>query len=456
MPLSSADLRPARVAVWCLMPDAGHVVPLLRIATALRRAGHEVRCFLPEESSSLADEYGLPLCSLGKVESAESEQAKRAVSYSSLGSKLGPVSFNDYFGWVKARASQALSIAKRELLGLGPDVLLTDAHMLLPWYAKAAELLAVPLVYHHSEGTNHTWLDPYTKRNGLSRLPRLLTKTVSKLQERYYRSTAALWRPRAELRLAMAEAERRAASTFSPDRTPAQGRPGGHPISTGLALLEQQRLGLAAAPEVAFFGPIVPEVVAPPAGALGEWLAGVSARPVVYVSFGTMVRLNRRQAGLLLAALGRLEVAVLWSLPASQRDSLAGLSVPPHVRIESHVPQLAVLAAQEVQLVVTHGGSGTVQEALLFGKPLLCVPCFWDQFYNSSVVARLGVGAELSWSLLSAGKLARSVQELLADSRYRFAARGAAAELREQRGGESVVEHIVGIARGALDARRSA
>jgi MGT family glycosyltransferase len=90
-----------------------------------------------------------------------------------------------------------------------------------------------------------------------------------------------------------------------------------------------------------------------------------------------------------LAALARLDVRVL--LTVGHRVDRTGLEpVPANVHVEPWVEQARVLA--EADLVVCHGGSGTVFGALAAGVPLVVTPLFADQFVNGRRVADCGAG----------------------------------------------------------------
>lgn len=89
--------------------------------------------------------------------------------------------------------------------------------------------------------------------------------------------------------------------------------------------------------------------------------------------------------------------------------------------------QAAVLP--RCDLVVTHGGAGSVLGALAFGVPLLILPRGADQFYNALLVARAGAGRWLDPGEVSADSISKSVQPLLTDPAYRAAARRIQAEI---------------------------
>lgn len=81
----------------------------------------------------------------------------------------------------------------------------------------------------------------------------------------------------------------------------------------------------------------------------------------------------------------------------------------------------------QVDLVITHGGAGTVERALAHGRPLAVVPFGNDQFYNTERVVTLGLGVglharrlgapdlpELLCRALACGGAATDMQALLA------------------------------------------
>jgi len=114
--------------------------------------------------------------------------------------------------------------------------------------------------------------------------------------------------------------------------------------------------------------------------------------PVVYASFGSQVFHQPRIFRLLIEATSTMDCQLVLSVNQLLGSERLG-ELPPHVLACHYAPQLELLP--KVAAFVTHGGANSVMEALHFGVPLLISPVCNDQFHQSHVIDRAGVGRTL-------------------------------------------------------------
>ncbi|MGW3715667.1 glycosyltransferase [Streptomyces sp. NPDC005133] len=93
-------------------------------------------------------------------------------------------------------------------------------------------------------------------------------------------------------------------------------------------------------------------------------------------------------------------------------------------------------------VVVTHGGFGTVQAALRRGIPLHITPFHSDQFFNAERVSACGVGTWLPWDSCTPGRLARSVMHTVHDPSFKASAQRFAQRVRSLPGLEEGVRAL--------------
>src|SRR4029077_90501 len=84
---------------------------------------------------------------------------------------------------------------------------------------------------------------------------------------------------------------------------------------------------------------------------------------------------------------------------------------------EEFLPQPTILP--HVDLAITHGGNNTVTECFHFGKPMIVLPLFWDQYDNAQRVDELGFGARLDTYGHEPDELRGAVERLVADDALR-------------------------------------
>lgn len=118
-------------------------------------------------------------------------------------------------------------------------------------------------------------------------------------------------------------------------------------------------------------------------------------------------------------------------------------AAPANARVVDWVGYSQVMPAAD--LVVCHGGHGTVARALGAGAPALVCPAVGDMAENAARVAWAGAGLMLPWRLMATGPLRAAVRRALADAGLRARAREIAAWGRRNDGaamGAELVEQL--------------
>jgi UDP:flavonoid glycosyltransferase YjiC (YdhE family) len=128
---------------------------------------------------------------------------------------------------------------------------------------------------------------------------------------------------------------------------------------------------------------------AEPGVGLPGWL-GSNRRPLVYLTLGTIVATDDvlRPA---VEGLATLDANILLALGSADGSALG--HVPANVHVETFVDQAALM--RHVDLVVHHGGSGTMLAALAHGTPQLVLPKGADQFWNADAMAAADLASVL-------------------------------------------------------------
>jgi UDP:flavonoid glycosyltransferase YjiC (YdhE family) len=144
-----------------------------------------------------------------------------------------------------------------------------------------------------------------------------------------------------------------------------------------------------------------------------------------------------------LEALADEPVRVLASLNGMRPN--AALPTPANAAVVDWVVYSQVMPAAD--LVVTHGGHGTVARALVSGRPVLCCPAVGDMAENGARVAWAGAGLMLPWRLTRPPALRLAVRRLLAGQSFAARAGEIADWARDHDGadrGAELIEQLAG------------
>jgi UDP:flavonoid glycosyltransferase YjiC (YdhE family) len=98
------------------------------------------------------------------------------------------------------------------------------------------------------------------------------------------------------------------------------------------------------------------------------------------------------------------------------------------------------MAASDV--VVSHGGNGTVYQALSRGVPIIGFPTIFDQEINMRRVGALGVGVGASRTRYTGASLESAVRRILGDPTYRERCQTLEARIAQMDGRRRAALHI--------------
>ena len=166
-----------------------------------------------------------------------------------------------------------------------------------------------------------------------------------------------------------------------------------------------------------------PEFVLP--DALAERPAGSR---LIYLSLGSLgsadVALMRR----LVEVLSRTPHRFIVSMGPCHED----FDLADNMWGAEFVPQTRILPM--VDLVITHGGNNTTVEALHFGKPMVVLPLFWDQYDNAQRMQETGYGVRLDTYTFAEQAMHSAIERLLGDQALHTRLAAVAAQIRARNG----------------------
>lgn len=319
-----------RVLAAVSLGGAGHLNPLVPVLEVARRRGDEVLVVGPAALSGLVEATGLPFVADGEPDEAEVAPIRERLP--------------------SAPPAEASVLGNRELFGrlAAPPLLPAMLHVCERW--KPDLVLRDPC--EHASAAVADRLDLRV----------------------------------AQVAISAAEAEWASIGVASPAL---------EELAAGLTAVERATPYLTRFP-VALDPSPFPQTIrfhgaptSPPA--LPDWW-GDDQSPLVYLTFGTVLGHMNVAADVYRTALRAVEgLGARVLLTVGRRFDPAVLNpLPAGVHAERWVDQAQVVPAAD--LVVCHGGSGTVYGALASGVPVVVVPVFADQFENGRRVATAGAG----------------------------------------------------------------
>jgi MGT family glycosyltransferase len=165
---------------------------------------------------------------------------------------------------------------------------------------------------------------------------------------------------------------------------------------------------------------------------------------LVYLSLGSLGSADVDLMKRLVDVLGRTPHRFIVSKGPQHEDfeladNMIGMEFLPQTKV---IPQ--------VDLVITHGGNNTTTESLHFGKPMILLPLFWDQYDNAQRMDELGFGVRLSTYAFTDQEMFDALEKLLGDHELRARMTKIGALIRERDGLRAGADIIEAVALGTV------
>ncbi|EPB76932.1 UDP-glucoronosyl and UDP-glucosyl transferase [Ancylostoma ceylanicum] len=108
-------------------------------------------------------------------------------------------------------------------------------------------------------------------------------------------------------------------------------------------------------------------------------------------------------------------ITFIWKYEKPDDPYVSGVQ---NLVLSKWTPQNDLLADDRITAFVTHGGSGSMMESAVHGKPLIVIPLFGDQTRNAKTVVKYGFGIHLEKSkLLRRDAFRDAIENVLEDNK---------------------------------------
>lgn len=402
-------------------PFAGHVQPMIGLARSLRSRGHQVTLYTGAKYAGTVDAAGITFLPFRNARDFDDDRPE-----------------NTFPAMARASGPLAMITDFRELFfgtapGQAQDML--DAHDQIPFDAVVAEGTCFGAeLFHELRGVPYAtaslsplglpsrYLPPpgVPLRPGRTAIGRIRDAALRAALDRTLDATFRRLHNEARAEVGLELTRRNGLyGAWSQQLLLAQGVPA----------VEPPRPDLPA--HVHFVGDLA-------AGTRGadrppEWLKSLDPnRPVVHVTEGTV---ERDKQSLVERVIEALQGGPAQLVVGGQHH--AGV-LPDSVIAADWIPQ--DLLFPKTDLFITNGGYGAMMAALSHGVPVLAAPSSAEKWVGAGNVAQSGAGLRLRPARTTPSALARGVNELLSDPRFRRAALAVADDISKAGGSERAAD----------------
>ncbi|GMR38437.1 hypothetical protein PMAYCL1PPCAC_08632, partial [Pristionchus mayeri] len=156
-------------------------------------------------------------------------------------------------------------------------------------------------------------------------------------------------------------------------------------------------------------------------------------RPIVVISFGTLARTVFIEGELLhgfLSAFARFpQFDFVWKFDDAEQHRTIFRNHS-NVYTFKWLPQKALLNHPNTKAFITHVGLNSMLEAAQAGVPMVAVPLFTDQQYNTAIARQKGIAVYVDKTELSANTIGEALRRVLLTKKYQANSARIRAQLR--------------------------
>ncbi len=179
---------------------------------------------------------------------------------------------------------------------------------------------------------------------------------------------------------------------------------------------------------------------------LPDWIEPISPRPLIYATLGTAYNRTEGLLDAIVVALRDEPLSLI--LTTTNVDVVEFGPQSAKVHIERYLPQSLLLP--HCDLVVTHGGSGTVRAALSHGLPMVIIPIAADQPDHARRCVELGLARAIGPDERTPTTIRAAVRAVLGDPSYSRHAQAMRREIEQMPGVAYGVTLLERLALGSL------
>jgi MGT family glycosyltransferase len=194
-------------------------------------------------------------------------------------------------------------------------------------------------------------------------------------------------------------------------------------------------------PQVYFIGPSVSKMTGNTSVDFPwDW---IDDKPIVYLTMGTIFP-SKKIIDMVIKASADAPWKLIVSVGKNLNITENWPVIPKNVLIRNWVyhPELF----KKTNLIVCHGGSNTVEEALMSGLPILSIPQQFDHFETAQRVVEAGAGLRIDPSKVTVTGIRSAISELLKEASYRENSRKVGADFSKCDGPASAATLILKLA----------